>query len=162
MKIPGGGGGVVEVVGIPEGKLKIEEKTCKFDWKSRGVNFKKSISSTGGKLQFLSGKSPSFEFSNYSFLESHSPAPTPEPSILKSVGRKHPLSSTGYENEMMSNASLSGVNTGGTGGEIDLDEMSNDEVLMEESLKAGQFDHYKNTSLIKNNIIYFFIIMLIK
>ena len=114
-----------------------------------------------GGVQFPSGKSPSFEFSNYSFLESHSPAPTPEPSILKSVGRKHPLSSTGYENEMMSNASLSGVNTGGTGGEIDLDEMSNDEVLMEESLKAGQFDHYKNTSLIKNNIIYFFIIMLI-
>lgn len=73
-------------------------------------------------------------FQFWFFIESHSPAPTPEPSILKSVGRKHPLSSTGYENEMSS--TVSGV----SGGEIDLDEMSNDEVLMEDSLKAGQFD----------------------
>ena len=53
----------------------------------------------------------------------------------------------------MSNASLSGVSTGGTGGEIDLDEMSNDEVLMEESLKAGQFDNYKNTIKLTESLI---------
>ncbi|XP_066922727.1 1-phosphatidylinositol 3-phosphate 5-kinase-like isoform X3 [Clytia hemisphaerica] len=76
-----------------------------------------------------------------SFMDkSNSPAPTPEPSTLKSVvGRKHPLSSVGYENESA---------------ELDLEEMAgNDDVLLEESLKTvseepkkkeekGSLDHH--------------------
>ena len=64
----------------------------------------------------------------YFVIESNSPAPTPEPSMLKSVGRKHPLSSTGYENN----------DVGGGTSEVEVEETNSvsDDVL-EESLKAG-------------------------
>jgi len=67
-------------------------------------------------------------------IESNSPAPTPEPSTLKSVGRKHPLSSTGYE---YNEAVVGGRGVGGAI-EVEVEETNsiNDDVL-EESLKAG-------------------------